>query len=131
MRICEYVLNVFSLDSIKNLIRIGEVSNVFFNDKEIKTYSSSVNMLNKTLIRSGSISLKVEKEGHEPLYKIYGTKIPNEEYVDNYIMKHGKVPIALEIHYLKDFDVFESYRTFPAFNVKIRFWDIGDENEIL
>ena len=124
MNICEYANNLLSLNILNTNARQVKIPYVEFYKNE--AISEEYMMYIERYF--SSFSLKVEKEGHEPLYKVLGKSIPKEEYVDPYIMKFGVIPMNLRIIYSWDTttDMIESYRPIPSYKVKLTF---GDKNE--
>ena len=95
MRLCEYVNNLISLNMLNKQIMAKYIRRVALN-KELD-YTLSIMGIYNEHPNDDYIFLRVEKEGHKPLYKIIDKYIEGEEYIDNYIIKHGIIPMLLKI----------------------------------
>ncbi len=99
MKLCEYMNNLLSLDTLfkQNFGKIDyvRIAKAVFVSNDIIYYQSPIIYI-----------LRVEKEVHDPLYKIIGKHVKDEEYVDAFIKNFGMFPIALEIGNISSKDIF-------------------------
>ncbi len=112
MNMCEYMNNLASLDVITKQIIKREIYSIKF-DKHVYFLQNTIFDCGG-FTRIHSYKFRVEKEGHKPLYKILRKHISNEELVDEYIMKFGILPIAIEIGYFHDMDIFVEEAFYPG-----------------
>ena len=127
MNICKYLNNFLSLDMLFKQVKIGEITEIKFDKEDIFSHYSyqSPYILFKPNFLDCSIKLRVEKEAHMPLYKIYGKHIETEELINEYIMKYGLIP--LELHIRSSFSTYikleEEFIVSPPKVVILRFGD--------
>ena len=95
MKMCEYLNNLLSLNTLNNQARLEQIKGVKFKKDEVLIYAN-VSIFFEW-IRDSYLFFRVEKEVHEPIYKILGRHIENEEFVDEYIRKYGAIPMKLDI----------------------------------
>jgi len=90
MKLCEYMNNLLSLDTLfkQNFGKIDyvRIAKAVFVSNDIIYYQSPIIYI-----------LRVEKEVHDPLYKIIGKHVKDEEYVDAFIKNFGMLPLGIEI----------------------------------
>ena len=129
MNICKYLNNFLSLDMLFKQVKIGEITEIKFDKEDIFSHYSyqSPYILFKPNFLDCSIKLRVEKEAHMPLYKIYGKHIETEEIVDEYIKEHGLIPLELNIKVGNAggiyFELEEKYSSsYPPFRLYLEFW---------
>ena len=112
MNMCEYMNNLASLDVITKQIIKREIFSIQFDEH---VYFSHYTIFDHGgFTRTHSYKFRVEKEGHKPLYKILRKHISNEELVDEYIMKFGILPIAIEIGFNYNMDIFVKEAFYPG-----------------
>ncbi|WP_291490552.1 hypothetical protein [Desulfurella sp.] len=111
MNMCEYVNNLISLDittkqTIERVIySVGIEEYVYLGISQIYDFPG-LPPTYKIVVLPSSYKFRVEKVGHEPVYKIVGRHLENEEYVDEYIKTHGIIPMVLKIGYYYDMDIY-------------------------
>ena len=95
MKLCEYVNNLISLNMLNNQIKAKKIEKINFENLSFQNIN--IMSVSPFSYENTNISLKVEKEAHEPIYKIIGKHILNEEFIDEYIKKFGVIPLYLQI----------------------------------
>ncbi len=94
MKLCEYVNNFISLNTLNNQARIGKIKCGFKKNEGLK-------YLIDTMFFKGDIGnylfFSVMKEAHDPIYKIFGEHYENEEKIDEYIKTYKMIPMMLKI----------------------------------
>ena len=94
MKFCEYINNLLSLKIISKQGLNRKIKRVKF-DKTVYAVGNIIFGLSPNTF----YILRVEKEGHKPLYKVFGKYIRYEEFVDSYIEKFGMLPLGIDISY--------------------------------
>jgi len=96
MKFCEYMANLLSLDILFKQVKIEKIEKVF-----VYRYNhSEQNILYLEGANDSAFIFRVEKEAHEPWYKVLGLDEPTEDEkrIDSYIKRYGKIPLMLEFH---------------------------------
>jgi len=119
MKLCEYMNNFFSLEMLTKQSLKGKITETVF----LKYVYSKDHTIFKRLLHT-NLKFRVEKEAHEPLYKILGEHIENEEIINKYIKKFGILPIVLEIYYSFDDGSFVEEAFYPyLFSEKFKYYE--------